>query len=236
MTMRKIPVQSRAKARVETILDAAETLILENNISTITMERIAEVADVSIGSLYQYFESRDEVWRQLGLRYYVELSALISPYLVSVQTISDFIADIQATIRICWNYTLSNPGYRALFFDVAAWEVMREVDWQDTQVNAQRIAEIIRSLLPNLAHEELFAFGMILGDSAASTARMASRFPEMRDRLFTQFIDIVTNQLFVMIQRNAEVELERSRRKICEAAPQTAEPGGVRYLPATAES
>lgn len=234
--MRKIPVQSRAKVRVETILDAAETLILNNNISNITMERIAEVAKVSIGSLYQYFESRDEVWRQLGLRYYLQLTDLISPYLVSVQTISDFIADIQATIRICWDYTLNNPGYRALFFDVGAWEVMREVDWQDTQVNAQRIAEIIRSLLPNLVHDELFAFGMIIGDSAASTARMASRFPDMRDRLFTQFIDIVTNQLFVMIQRNAEVELERSRRKIYETVPRMAGADGIELLPATAES
>lgn len=212
--MRKIPTQPRAKARVETILDAAETILIKQGVSALSMERIAETADVSIGSLYQYFQGRDEIFQQLSKRYYEELDTLLRPYFTNIEKVTDFIADIEQTIRICWDFTLTNIGYRTLFFEVAAWEVMREVDWRDTRLNAERIANAVHPLMPNLAFDDLLALGMIIGDAAASAARMATRFPELKDAIFAQFIQLVTNHLFALMRVNTERELKTSRAKV----------------------
>jgi AcrR family transcriptional regulator len=56
---RKQPRQARSRALVEAILDATERLLAQEGAEQATTTRIAEVAGVSVGSLYQYFPSRD---------------------------------------------------------------------------------------------------------------------------------------------------------------------------------
>lgn len=56
---RKQPRQARSRALVEAILDATERVLAQGGTEQATTTRIAEVAGVSVGSLYQYFPSRD---------------------------------------------------------------------------------------------------------------------------------------------------------------------------------
>lgn len=58
---RKIPQQQRAQFTVECILRAAESIIAKNGYDAATTNHIAEVAGVSIGSLYQYFPSKEAI-------------------------------------------------------------------------------------------------------------------------------------------------------------------------------
>ncbi len=57
--MRRRPRQSRSRDLVEAILVATERVIAAHGIEGATTNRIAEVAGVSIGSLYQYFPNKD---------------------------------------------------------------------------------------------------------------------------------------------------------------------------------
>ncbi len=56
---RKAPRQERAQATVEAILEAAELVLDREGPGAASTTRIAEVAGVSVGSLYQYFAHRD---------------------------------------------------------------------------------------------------------------------------------------------------------------------------------
>jgi AcrR family transcriptional regulator len=56
---RKQPRQARSRALVEAVLDATERVLAEEGPEYATTTRIAEIAGVSVGSLYQYFPSRD---------------------------------------------------------------------------------------------------------------------------------------------------------------------------------
>ncbi len=56
---RKHPRQARSRALVEAILDATERVLAREGLELATTTRVAEVAGVSVGSLYQYFPSRD---------------------------------------------------------------------------------------------------------------------------------------------------------------------------------
>lgn len=58
---RKNPVQKRSKATVEDVLTAAAQVFEEYGYAAGTTNRIAEQAGVSIGTLYQYFPSKESV-------------------------------------------------------------------------------------------------------------------------------------------------------------------------------
>lgn len=58
---RKIPQQQRAQFTVDCILRAAESIIIKSGYDAATTNHIAEVAGVSIGSLYQYFASKEAI-------------------------------------------------------------------------------------------------------------------------------------------------------------------------------
>ena len=63
--MRKQPQQQRAKKIVDDILEAAQLCIAEQGIMQITTPKIAEKSGVSVGSIYQYFENKDEIIQEL---------------------------------------------------------------------------------------------------------------------------------------------------------------------------
>jgi AcrR family transcriptional regulator len=60
-TPRKEPRQERARATVDSILVAAAHILKTEGFERATTNRIAELAGVSIGSLYQYFPNKESV-------------------------------------------------------------------------------------------------------------------------------------------------------------------------------
>jgi AcrR family transcriptional regulator len=74
---RKSPKQSRSKALVEAILEATTRILPEQGLDRTSTNRIAELAGVSIGSLYQYFPNKDAILAYLMER---DLSAQARTY------------------------------------------------------------------------------------------------------------------------------------------------------------
>ena len=66
---RKTPRQERARATVDAILMAAAHILKNEGSGHLTTNRIAEVAGVSIGSLYQYFPNKVAVVAALRERH-----------------------------------------------------------------------------------------------------------------------------------------------------------------------
>lgn len=56
--MRKAPRQARSHATVETIIEAGARILNDGGWAGFTTNRVAELAGVSIGSLYQYFPDK----------------------------------------------------------------------------------------------------------------------------------------------------------------------------------
>jgi AcrR family transcriptional regulator len=61
LTPRKAPRQPRARATVDAIIEAAEQLTRKLGITEWTTNHVAERAGVSIGTLYQYFPSKESL-------------------------------------------------------------------------------------------------------------------------------------------------------------------------------
>lgn len=60
--MRRRPRQERSKAMVERLIDAAAQTIAEHGLERANTILIAEKAGVSVGSLYQYFDSKEALY------------------------------------------------------------------------------------------------------------------------------------------------------------------------------
>jgi AcrR family transcriptional regulator len=68
LTPRKRPSQRRSEATVDAILEAAVRILAAGGPGAASARRIAEVAGVSVGSLYQYFPNREAVLAELVRR------------------------------------------------------------------------------------------------------------------------------------------------------------------------
>lgn len=68
MGARRSPVQDRSRAMVDRLLEAATTVLAERGYAGLTTNRVAAAAGVSVGSLYRYFEDKDDLVRELRVR------------------------------------------------------------------------------------------------------------------------------------------------------------------------
>ncbi len=59
------------------ILDAAERVFLKQGLGAATMDQVAREAELSKGTLYLYFKSKDELWLQVANRALEELVTLL---------------------------------------------------------------------------------------------------------------------------------------------------------------
>lgn len=78
--MRKAPLQQRSRATVDTIVEAATRVLARRGWARFTTNEIAEVAGVSVGSLYQYFPNKLAIAEAIRQRHLDEvLEALAGP-------------------------------------------------------------------------------------------------------------------------------------------------------------
>jgi AcrR family transcriptional regulator len=75
---RKQPRQERSRATVERILDAGARVLIAYGYDGASTNRIARAAQVSPGSLYQYFSDKDAIVKAVMDRLAADISAKIS--------------------------------------------------------------------------------------------------------------------------------------------------------------
>lgn len=80
---RRAPAQRRAKATVEAVLDAVSRILRKEGVAAVTTNRIAAIAGVSIGTVYQYFSDKRAIFLALRERHAEEMTRLIETTLVA---------------------------------------------------------------------------------------------------------------------------------------------------------
>src|ERR1700691_3904285 len=80
--IRRQPQQRRARQTVEAILDAVVRILKREGFQAVTTNRVAEVAGVSIGSVYQYFPDKRAIFVALHERHVEEIDRLVATTLL----------------------------------------------------------------------------------------------------------------------------------------------------------
>jgi AcrR family transcriptional regulator len=79
---RREPTQRRARQTVDAVLDAVTVILKREGVDAVTTNRLAEVAGVSIGSVYQYFPDKRAIFRALHDRHAEAMGSLVERTLV----------------------------------------------------------------------------------------------------------------------------------------------------------
>ena len=136
-------MERKKEQRRKLILDVTEKLIAENGISKITMEKVAQKADLAIGTLYLYFNTKESLFAAVNAIINQEINEVINEKMKLYQTGSE---KVVATGTAIVEFSLSNPQ---------KWKVATElyhVQFEDIQdSNVQEFLHIANDMIHMLA-------------------------------------------------------------------------------------
>ena len=125
--------------REQEILDAALELCSSPQFESVTMDQIAELADVGKGTLYKHFASKDEMLFRLMLRFYVGLLEELRGLPQAEQPMEQLRRVIEHGLR----YHLENHEYRYIvqYCDRIDFKERAEPAWRDDFLTLDRAFE-----------------------------------------------------------------------------------------------
>lgn len=89
--------QPRSKRTIETILDAAAQVLIEQGYDKATTNKIADKSGYSVGTLYQYFDDKEDVYREVTEHQLDKVLAVVNATDIKA-TLSDTLATMTAQI------------------------------------------------------------------------------------------------------------------------------------------
>jgi AcrR family transcriptional regulator len=123
-------------------VEAAAQLLVESGFAAASTNAIAERAGVSIGSLYQYFADKEDVFRAVVRRHREEVMPVVKAALVSMaEPRSDLVELALDLMRDMARVNAQNPALMAA--------IDRELGWLEHEDDAEfdlsrRVTEILR--------------------------------------------------------------------------------------------
>jgi AcrR family transcriptional regulator len=147
---RRVPHQRRARATVEAILEAAVRVLKRDGVAAITTNRVAEIAGVSIGSIYQYFPDKRAIFIALHRRHVEEIDRRVEHALIA-QTTAPLEALLQSMVDAMVEAHSADPELHELL----STQVPHRGD--GTQEFAQRMQGAFRLAIAVRAHERAHA-------------------------------------------------------------------------------
>ena len=123
---RRIPAQRRSQDRVEHVVECATRLIIAHDPQSVTTTMVAAAANVSVGSIYRYFQDKDALFAQILVHALTRLNARLeekrdfdlatedwrSAVTDGIDTVVEFVAD-DAAFRKLWFSTMLTPEMMA---------------------------------------------------------------------------------------------------------------------------
>ena len=142
-TPRKKPQQARAQTTVNAILEGTVQVLEREGPEAATTTRIAEVAGVSVGTLYQYFSHRDAVLDALQEREFDRALAFVTGVLSDGNLAQTPRQTVTAAVEGMSAFYIQNPGLHR----VLAMEGLRSSKADRLQSFDLRVIALIRHFL-----------------------------------------------------------------------------------------
>jgi AcrR family transcriptional regulator len=107
--------RQRERHRNEIVV-AAERLFLSQGYENTTMKEIAKSAEFAKGTLYNYFESKEDLYLSIGTNAYEILIQITSEFINK----KEFgIEQLMAVGYAYYEFTKNHPGYASIFHDIS---------------------------------------------------------------------------------------------------------------------
>jgi AcrR family transcriptional regulator len=149
MLPRRRPRQARAQATVDAIVQATARVLVEDGYDRASTNRIAHAAGVSIGSLYQYFPSKEALVAALVETHVERMMEVVTSKLDDRTAPSDLSHSAETLV----NALIAAYRIDPKLHHVLCQEVPKIGDLRRIYEFEQSLAEVIRSHLHSLRHQ-----------------------------------------------------------------------------------
>ena len=170
---RRAPTQQRSRDRVERILAAATAIIEEAGSDAMRMSDLAERAEVSIGSLYQYFPDKGAVIRTLAERYNAQGRACIDEELADIGDGPELEKAFGRLVDIYYGMFLDEPVMRDIWSGTQADKGLRDIDLADSRANGATLAGVMARLRPDADRQGIEQSAFLIMHLGEATMRLA---------------------------------------------------------------
>jgi len=190
---KKLASQERSRATVDALLEATTRVLLKEGYDRASTNRIAEVAGVSIGSLYQYFHSKEALVAAVIDRHQQEISAVTLKALVKAATLP-----IEAAAREFVSVAIDAHRINPKLHGVLSEQIPRGGRQENIEANLREGYALVRSYLEahrdeiDVADLDLAGFVLVTIVEALTHAAVLRRPDLLSDGKARQFVDDVT--------------------------------------------
>ncbi len=189
--VRRKPQQERSKTRVESILDVALELVVEQGAEALAMREVARRAGVQISSVYQYFPSKAAILRELARRNLERVRLMLE------NEVGELFAEhdgrptpAQAVHRVVDAYYAhyrDQPAAVAVWAGAQSDHGLRELDIEDSRRMAEFLVPSLMEILSLTDAQDVFALALLMAETTGAVARLALAVElPLRDQLMAK--------------------------------------------------
>ena len=171
------PRQERSRHRVETILDVALELVVEQGAEALAMREVARRAGVQISSIYQYFPSKAHIIRELAKRNLARVRLLLQDevrrLLTEFHDRPPVGAAVNRLVDAYFAHYRDQPDALAVWAGAQSDHGLRELDLEDTRSTAEFLVMPLQRILGRDEREVVYPLALLVSEVTGAAARLA---------------------------------------------------------------
>lgn len=191
---RRQPSQERSKRRLAQILDAAAAIFADRGYEGATMEMIAEHAETSIGSVYQFFRNKQEIFDELAQTYRDNLRTFFFSLMTQENLDKpwrDLLAD---TVDALGAFHQTQPAFRAVWVSMRLTkEFIHEGEAMNAEI-ASQVEAIFQAKL-SIPKKKRTAVARMTVEVMTASLIMGARHPDLAKTMIAETKDLLERYL-----------------------------------------
>jgi AcrR family transcriptional regulator len=170
---RRQPAQQRSRERLDRILEVAQQLIAEKGSEHVKMSEIAELAEISIGSLYQYFPDKRAIVRTLAELYADESRRCVREALDAVQNKAQLLDAFASLVDQYYEIVMDKPVMRDISSALRSDKELMNIEIAESRACGALLAAAIRRVTPRADSKRVSALAFLIWQLGEETMRLA---------------------------------------------------------------
>jgi AcrR family transcriptional regulator len=148
------PVQARARATFERILRATVDILVSEGLPALNTNRIAEIADVNIATVYAYFSNKEGILAYLANRFEDERASWVEDHAAELGDGLPWEQWFTRSIDSMVQFRLAEPGGLAVRQALMALPELHELDQMSTLRATEAKIPGLRRIAPELTRAQ----------------------------------------------------------------------------------
>jgi AcrR family transcriptional regulator len=170
---RRSPAQQRSRERLERILAAASDLIARRGSDHLKMRDVATQAEISIGSLYQYFPEKSAIIRALAERYHAESRKCIEQALEAANDLEGLRVAYFGLVDQYYQIVLAEPVMRDIWSGMQADRELMLLELVESRACGELLAQAVSRVRGHTSGATLSSACFLIWQLGESTIRLA---------------------------------------------------------------